>query len=189
MMFIRSHARVLQHPGNALFLNPYADSHCDLWKRKQSHMGSGGMLCYPERHFPACAQGTEGTWPHSFSHERVSAPACSPETCFYGEGGVGKLTSHCLWKANNSVKRADSPIKICTFFLQMTFLFSCCSIFPATVNILNNANLSRCYQQRGFTLLRRTILKVQITWPKDSPWRVSAVHYIFTLPNPLFSTC
>lgn len=52
-----------------------------------------------------------------------------------------------------------------------------------------NANPSHCYQRRGFTVLWRTILKVQITWPKDCPWSVSAVHYIFTLPSPLFSTC
>ena len=145
------------------FFNPYVDSHCDPWKRTQSCVGFGGMLCYPKQHFPACAQGTEGTWPHSFSHARVSAPACSPEACFYGKGGVGKLTSHCSWKANNSAKRADSPIKIRTFFLQMTFFFPFCSIFPATVIILNNTNPLHCYQQRGFTVLWRTILKVQIT--------------------------
>lgn len=111
-----SHARDLQHPGTVVFLNPYVDSRCDPWKRKESLMGSTGMLCCPERRFPARAPGTEGTWPPSFSHEPVSAP----EACFYGEGGVEKLTSRCSWKANNS---AYSPIKIHPFFWQMTFFF------------------------------------------------------------------
>lgn len=149
---------------------------------------SAWMLCYPERRSPACAQGIMSTWPHSFSHEYFSAPASSPAACFYGKGGVGKLTSHCSWEANDSVKRADSPIKILFFFFRWPFFYFC-SICPATVIILNNTNPSHCYQQRGFTVLWRTILKAQITWPKDSPWSVSAVQYILTLPNPLFSTC
>lgn len=120
---------------------------------------------------------------HTASQMSVSAPAYCPEACSYGKGGVEKLPSHCSWKASNSEKRAGSPIKIHTFFfLPLTFL-NFWVFFPATVIILRNTNPSHCYQQRGFTVLWRTILKVQITWPKDSPWSVSAVHYVFTLPN------
>jgi len=158
-MFI-SPAQDLQHPGTVTFLNHFVDSHCNLWKRKQFHSGSGRMLCYPEQCFPACAQITQDTWPHRFSHDHVSAPACSPEASFYGEGGLGKLAPHCSWKTNNSAKRADAPIKYTIFFSDD---LSFAAFFPATVIILNNTNPSHCYQQRGFTVLWRTILKVQTT--------------------------
>lgn len=43
-----------EHPETVKFLKPFVDSHCNPWKRKQSHKDFSGMLCHLEQHHLGC---------------------------------------------------------------------------------------------------------------------------------------